>query len=66
MPDVDVYGVRAYDSALTSEAVLRNYINWLTDNSEKTRVQESNDVMDGNGSEIDFENTKDQFNDVCI
>ena len=60
--DVDVYGVRAYDSALTSEAVLRNYINWLTDNSEKTRVQESNDVMDGNGSEIDFENTKDQFN----
>lgn len=60
--DVDVYGVRAYDSALTSEAVLRNYINWLTDNAEKTRVQESNDVMDGNGSEIDFENTKDQFN----
>ncbi|RGS33724.1 leucine-rich repeat domain-containing protein [Bacteroides cellulosilyticus] len=60
--DVDVYGVRAYDSALTSEAVLRNYINWLTDNSEKTRVQESNDVMDGNGSEIDFENVKDQFN----
>ncbi len=41
---------------------MRNYINWLTDNSEKTRVQESNDVMDGNGSEIDFENTKDQFN----
>ncbi len=60
--DVDIYGVRVYDSALTSEAVLRNYINWLVDNTEKSRVQDENDVMDGNGSEVDFENTKDQFN----
>ena len=60
--DVDVYGMRVYDSALTSESVLRNYINWLTDNTEKTAVKAENDVMDGNGSEIDFENTKDQFN----
>ena len=60
--DVDVYGMRVYDSALTSESVLRNYINWLIDNTEKTSVKAENDVMDGNGSEIDFENTKDQFN----
>ena len=60
--DVDIYGVRVYDSALTSEAVLRNYINWLVDNTEKSRIQDENDVMDGNGSEVDFENTKDQFN----
>lgn len=60
--DVDVYGVRVYDSALTSESVLRNYINWLTDNTEKSRVKAENDVLDGNGSEVDFENTKDQFN----
>lgn len=60
--DVDVYGMRVYDSALTSESVLRNYINWLIDNTEKTAVKAENDVMDGNGSEIDFENTKDQFN----
>lgn len=60
--DVDIYGIRVYDSALTSEAVLRNYINWQVDNTEKTRIQEDNDVMDANGSEIDFENVKDQFN----
>lgn len=60
--DVDVYGVRVYDSALTSEAVLRNYINWLGDNTEKNSIKAKNDVMDGNGSEIDFENTVDQYN----
>ena len=60
--DVDVYGIRVYDSALTSEAVLRNYINWLADKTEKISVQADNDVMDGNGSEVDFENVKDQFN----
>lgn len=60
--DVDVYGIRVYDSALTSEAVLRNYINWLVGNTEKSQLQKDNDVLDGNGSEIDFENTKDQFN----
>ena len=60
--DVDIYGIRVYDSALTSEAVLRNYINWQVDNAEKTRIQEDNDVMDANGSEVDFENVKDQYN----
>ena len=60
--DIDVYGIRTYDSALTSEAVLRNYINWQSDNSEKIRIQKENDVMDGNGSEISFENTVDQYN----
>lgn len=60
--DVDVYGMRVYDAALTSEAVLRNYINLLVSNDEKNIIQEENDVMDGNGSEIDFENTKDQYN----
>lgn len=60
--DIDVYGIRVYDSALTSEAVLRNFINWQIDNAEKTGIKEANDVMDGNGSEIDFENVKKQYN----
>lgn len=60
--DVDVYGIRVYNSALTSEAVLRNYINWLSDNTEKNNVKSKNDVMDSNGSEVDFENTTDQYN----
>lgn len=60
--DVDVYGIRVYDAALTSEGILRNYINWLGDNHTKKEMEADNDVMDVNGSEIDFENTKDQFN----
>lgn len=60
--DIDVYGIRVYDLALTSQGVLRNYINWLPDNTAKKEAVEANDVMDVNGSEIDFENTKDQFN----
>lgn len=60
--DIDIYGIRIYDSALTSQGVLRNYINWLADNSEKVRETTDNDVMDANGSEIDFENVKDQYN----
>lgn len=60
--DVDVYGIREYESGLTSQGVLTNYINWLSDATEKARVKAFNDILDSNGSEIDFDNTKDQFN----
>lgn len=60
--DVDVYGIREYESGLTSQGVLTNYINWLSDTTEKARVKAFNDILDSNGSEIDFDNTKDQFN----
>ncbi len=60
--DVDIYGIRIYDSGLTSQGVMTNYINWLPDINEKTAVKANNDIFDSNGSEIDFENTKDQFN----
>ena len=60
--DIDVYGIRVYDSALTSESVLKNYINWLIENAYKALVQENNNVMDGNGSEIDFEKVKKNCN----
>lgn len=60
--DVDIYGIREYPSALTSQGVLTNYINWLTDTTDKAAVKADNDILDSNGSEIDFENTKDQFN----
>ena len=60
--DIDVYGLRVYNAALTSSSVLRNYINCLVTTSEKAEVKADNDVMDVNGSEVDFENTKDQFN----
>ena len=60
--DVDIYGIREYDSGLTSQGVLTNYINWLSDSAEKARVRLYNDILDGNGSEVDFDNTKDQLN----
>lgn len=60
--DVDIYGIREYESGLTSQGVLRNYINWLVSTSDKSEVSADNDILDSNGSEIDFDNTKDQFN----
>lgn len=60
--DVDLYGIRIYDSALTSNSVLRNYINWLATTEEKEIEKNNNDVLDANGSEIDFENTVGQYN----
>lgn len=60
--DVDIYGIREYDSGLTSQGVLTNYINWLSGTEEKARVKAFNDILDSNGSEIDIDNTKDQFN----
>ena len=60
--DVDIYGIRVYDFGLTSQGVMTNYINWLSDINEKTAAKANNDIFDSNGSEIDFENTKDQFN----
>ncbi|MFR7876456.1 MAG: hypothetical protein ACLU4J_08720 [Butyricimonas paravirosa] len=55
--DVDIYGIREYDSGLTSQGVLTNYINWLSDSAEKARVRLYNDILDGNGSEVDFDNS---------
>lgn len=60
--DVDIFGIREYESGLTSQSVLTNYINWLSDASEKASTKAFNDILDSNGSEIDFDNTKDQFN----
>ena len=60
--DIDIYGIRIYDLALTSPAVLRNYINWLVTTSEKLQVTTDNDVLDSNGSDVDFLNTLDQYN----
>lgn len=60
--DVDVYGIREYDSALTSQGVQTNYVNWLSTTEEKNSFKTENDILDTNGSEIDFDNTVDQYN----
>ena len=60
--DVDMYGIREYDSALTSQGVQTNYINWLSTTEDKEAFKMENDILDTNGSEIDFDNTVDQYN----
>ena len=60
--DVDVYAIRIYDSALTSDGVQKNFINLLTNNDEKNHIQDKNDVLDINGSEIDFIKCRTKYN----
>lgn len=60
--DIDIYGVRIYNSALTSGGVIRNFKNWQVNMDEKMSVQAKNDVMDVNGTEVDFEKVKALYN----
>mgnify|MGYP000006684296 FL=1 len=57
-----LYGLRVYDSALTSEAVQKNYINQLVTTSEKQMEKNINSVLDGEGVNIDFNATKLLYN----
>ncbi|RGN37476.1 leucine-rich repeat domain-containing protein [Bacteroides oleiciplenus] len=57
-----LYGLRVYDSALTSEAVQKNYINQLVTTSEKLMEKNINSVLDGEGVNIDFNATKLLYN----
>lgn len=60
--DVDIYGLRIYNNALTSEGVQKNYINWLVRNEEKEAEIQKNEVLDSTASAIDFNNTKEKYN----
>lgn len=57
-----LYGLRIYDSALTSEAVQKNYINQLVTTDEKQTEKSINQVLDGEGVNIDFNATKMLYN----
>lgn len=60
--DIDIYGIRVYDSALTSAAVQKNFANWLETIPEKEDMDERNDILDSMAADIDFANTVDQYN----
>lgn len=60
--DVDIYGIRIYNSALTSGGVFRNLINWTVGNDERTKKTQKNDVLDSNGSDIDYNKVKKLYN----
>ena len=57
-----LYGLRVYDSALTSEAVQKNYINQLVTIDEKRTEKNVNQVLDGEGVNIDFNATRMLYN----
>ena len=61
-----LYGLRIYDSALTSEAVQKNYINQLVTTDEKQTEKSINQVLDGEGVNIDFNATKMLYNVFVI
>lgn len=57
-----VYGIRVYDYALSSEAVQKNYISMLDTVQQKQEEKEINDVLDSEGINIDYEQTKKKYN----
>ena len=60
--NIYLYGLRVYDSALTSEAVQKNYVNQLATTDEKVAEKSVNAVLDAEGTNIDFSNTKKLYN----
>lgn len=60
--DVDVYGVRGYNTALTASGIVQNRINWLLDNESKNIVRTRNNIQSTDGQSIDFEKCKSLFN----
>lgn len=60
--DVDLYGLRVYDFALTTEGVLRNLLNWEVSSEVRENIRRRNDVLDANGSQVDFNKVKAMFN----
>ena len=60
--DIDVYGVRAYNTALTASGIVQNRTNWLLDNESKNIVRTRNNILSTDGQSIDFEKCKSLFN----
>ena len=60
--DMDIYGIRVYNTALSSSGVLTNLINWETSQDERKKLSEKNDVFNADGSEIDFNKIKGVMN----
>lgn len=63
--DLDIYGVRIYNSSLSRGAVETNYINYLATLEEKKRIAELNDLFNAEGTSIDIDKVK-QFCNVVV
>lgn len=53
--DIDVYGIRVYNSGLSATAVQQNYINWLSTADEKKTASTRADVFAEDGLNVSFE-----------
>lgn len=60
--DLDVYGFRVYDRALSSTGVQTNIINWETSNERREQLLKKNDVFNVDGTVIDFMKIKGVLN----
>ena len=61
---IDIYSIRSYTTALTSEAAVNNFIADITDVVKKTEVFEDNDIYDDYGN-ISFTKAKEK-NSVMV
>lgn len=64
--DIDTYGIRVYNKALTSTAIQRNVINWLATIDEKESYQTRNDIYDSSGTKVDIEKVKQRCNVIVF
>lgn len=60
--DVDVYGIRIYETGLGSNAVHKNYINWLPGTDEKVEESENNNLYDAMATQLDFDAIRAKMN----
>lgn len=60
--DIDIYGIRIYDSALSPAAVLVNLINQETTVERREAIKAKNDLLDSYGVDIDYGKIKTKYN----
>lgn len=59
---MDVYGIRIYETGLGSNAVHKNYINWLPGTDEKVEESENNNLYDAMATQLDFDAIRAKMN----
>lgn len=64
--DIDLYGIRLYSNALSSDGVIKNWVNWRSDNEEKKKAQDHNNVYNAAGTSIDFDKVRNLCNVVVF
>jgi hypothetical protein len=60
--NLDIYGFRSYDFALTTEQIRQNRLNWETSDDVRNTIERRNDIFDAYGSNIDYHKVKNQWN----